>query len=83
MPTGQALPEGRQGPLLAGSVDVPIADADERRVMAGKRHTEPSRDKLLCNRLLTFIGQLSAQLAIGSLVLCTMQTRTIGATAWM
>jgi hypothetical protein len=30
MPTGQVRPDGRHVPLLAGSVDVPMADADER-----------------------------------------------------
>ena len=49
--------------------------------MAGKGLSEPSRDKLLCNRLLTFIGQLSAPLAIGSLVLGTKDTRVYAITA--
>jgi hypothetical protein len=31
MPTGQARADDRNIPLLADSVNVPIADADERR----------------------------------------------------
>lgn len=42
MPTGQARPDGRQVPLLAGAMDIPTADADERRVMAGSGYPDSS-----------------------------------------
>lgn len=37
MPTCQARSDGCHVPLLGGSLDVPIADADERREVADKR----------------------------------------------